>query len=106
MVLFWVQRVCRVLEYQHLERSCVQTKRSFQRIFLVRICPLDNAIKALFEMLERKGNVYDDRNGNVCQPRSAVTESNADAVQLVFRQRPRTYVRSIFGGKNHIIFIC
>ncbi|GBN76367.1 hypothetical protein AVEN_223613-1, partial [Araneus ventricosus] len=31
-------------------------------------------------MFERKGNVNDDRIGNVCRPRSAVTESNADAV--------------------------
>ncbi|GBO37362.1 hypothetical protein AVEN_274129-1 [Araneus ventricosus] len=103
MVIFLVQRMFLVLEYQHLEHSCVQTRRSFQRIFLVRIGPLDNAIKALFE---RKGNVNDDRIGNVCPPRSAVTESNADAVRLVVRQRLRSSVRSIFGGKNHIIFIC
>ncbi|GBN83126.1 hypothetical protein AVEN_245765-1 [Araneus ventricosus] len=106
MVLSLEQRIFLVLEWPHLEHSCVETRRSFRRIFLERRDPSDNAIKALFEMFERTGNVNDDRIGNVCPPRSAITESNSDYVHLVVRQRPRTSVHSIFGEKNNIIFIC
>ncbi|GBN89017.1 hypothetical protein AVEN_71165-1 [Araneus ventricosus] len=106
MVLSLEQRIFLVLECQHLEHSYVQTRRSFQRIFLGRRDLSDNAIKDLFEMFERTGNVNDDRIGNVCPPRSAVTEWNSDYVHLVVRERPWTSVRSIFGGKKHIIFIC
>ncbi|GBO12652.1 hypothetical protein AVEN_14405-1 [Araneus ventricosus] len=75
------QRIFLVLEYHRLEHSCVQTRRSFQRRFDVRRGPSDNAIKVLFEKFERTGNINDDHTGNVGRPRSAVTESNADAVQ-------------------------
>ncbi|GBM16701.1 hypothetical protein AVEN_144354-1 [Araneus ventricosus] len=103
MVLSLKQRIFLVPECQHLEHSYVQTRRSFQRIFLVRRDLSDNAIKALFE---RTGNVNDERIGNVCPPRSAVKESNSDYVHLVVRERSPTSVRSIFVGKNHINFIC
>ncbi|GBN32901.1 hypothetical protein AVEN_231835-1 [Araneus ventricosus] len=56
------------------------------RRFDMRRGPSDNAIKALFEKFERIGNVIDDSIGNVGWPRSAVTESNADAVQQVTLQ--------------------
>ncbi|GBM16147.1 hypothetical protein AVEN_163161-1 [Araneus ventricosus] len=86
MVLSLKQRIFLVLEYHRLEHSCVQTRRSFQKRFDVR---RDNGIKALFE---RTGKVNDDRIGNVGRPRSAVTESNADAIQQVILQLLRTSV--------------
>ncbi|GBN01084.1 hypothetical protein AVEN_94205-1 [Araneus ventricosus] len=95
MVLSLEQRIFLLLEYHHLEHSCVQTRRSFRRRFDVRRDPSDNAIKALIKKFERTGNVSDDRVGNVGRPRSAVTESNADAIQQVILQQPRTSVRSV-----------
>ncbi|GBN06408.1 hypothetical protein AVEN_139760-1 [Araneus ventricosus] len=95
MVLSLEQRIFRVLEYHRLQHSCVRTRRSFQRRFDVRRGPSDNAIKALLEKFERTGNVNDDRIGNVGLPRSAVTESNASAVQQVILQQPRTSVRRV-----------
>ncbi|GBN62463.1 hypothetical protein AVEN_192811-1 [Araneus ventricosus] len=94
MVLYLEQRIFLVLEYQRLEHSCVQTRRSFQRRFDVRTGPSDNAIKALFEKFERTGNANDNRIGNVGRPRSAVTESNADDIQDILQQ-PRTSVRRV-----------
>ncbi|GBM16699.1 hypothetical protein AVEN_144353-1 [Araneus ventricosus] len=93
MFLSLEQRIFLDLEYQHLEHSCVQSRRTFQRRFHVRRGPSDNVIKALFEKFERTGNVNDDPIGNVCRPSSAITEANADAVQQVMRQQPRTSVR-------------
>ncbi|GBM04724.1 hypothetical protein AVEN_44854-1 [Araneus ventricosus] len=95
MVLYLEQRIFLVLEYHRLEHNCVQTRRSFQRRFDARRGPSDNAIKALFEKFGRTGNVNDDRIGNVGRPRSAVLESNADAVQQVILQQPRTSVHSV-----------
>ncbi|GBN95091.1 hypothetical protein AVEN_109477-1 [Araneus ventricosus] len=95
MVLSLEQRIFLLLEYHHLEHSCVQTRRSFRRRFDVRRDPSDNAIKALIKKFERTGNVSDDRIGNVGRPRSAVTESNADAIQQVILQHLRTSVRSV-----------
>ncbi|GBM93016.1 hypothetical protein AVEN_219830-1 [Araneus ventricosus] len=80
MVLFLEHRIFIVLEYHRMEHSYVQTRRSFQRRFDVRRGSSDNAIKALFEKFERTGNVNDNRIGNVGRPRSAITESNADAI--------------------------
>ncbi|GBM64838.1 hypothetical protein AVEN_197056-1 [Araneus ventricosus] len=95
MVLSLEQRIFLVLEYQRLEHSCLQTRCSFQRRFDVGRGPSENAIKALFEKFERTGNVNDDRIGNVGRPRCAVTESNADAVQQVILQQPRTSIRRV-----------
>ncbi|GBN28516.1 hypothetical protein AVEN_259046-1 [Araneus ventricosus] len=90
MVLSLEQRIFLVLEYHCLEHSCVQTRRSFQRRFNVRRGPSNNAIKALVEKFERTGNVNDDRIGNFGRPRSAVTESNVDAVRQLILQQPWT----------------
>ncbi|GBL78265.1 hypothetical protein AVEN_105860-1 [Araneus ventricosus] len=95
MVLSLEQRIFRLLEYHRLEHNCVQTRRSFQRRFDVRRDPSDNAIKALIKKVERTGNVSDDRIGNVGRARSAVTESNADAIEQVILQQPRTSVRRV-----------
>ncbi|GBM51052.1 hypothetical protein AVEN_123867-1 [Araneus ventricosus] len=86
MVLSLEQRIFLVLDYHRLERSCVQTRRSFKRRYDVRRGSSDNAIKALFKKFERTGNVNDDRIGNVGRPRSSVTESNAVTVQQVILQ--------------------
>ncbi|GBL89969.1 hypothetical protein AVEN_178380-1 [Araneus ventricosus] len=86
MVLSLEHRIFLVLEYHRLEHSCVQTMRSFQRRFDKRKGPSGNAIKALFEKFERTGSVNDDRMGNVGRSHSAVTESNADAVQQIILQ--------------------
>ncbi|GBN10117.1 hypothetical protein AVEN_214030-1 [Araneus ventricosus] len=80
MVLSSEQRIFHVLEYHRLKHSCVETRRRFQRRSDVKRGPSDNAIKALLEKFERTGNVTDDRIGNVVEPRSAITESNVDAV--------------------------
>ncbi|GBM14913.1 hypothetical protein AVEN_213260-1 [Araneus ventricosus] len=84
-----------VLVDHRLEHSCVQTRCSFQRRFDVRRGPSDNAIKALFEKFERTGNVNDDHIVNVGWPRSAVTKSNAEAVQQVILQQPRTFLQRV-----------
>ncbi|GBO27280.1 hypothetical protein AVEN_141539-1 [Araneus ventricosus] len=94
MVFSLEQRIFLVLEYQHVEQSCVQSRRTLQRRFHVRRGSSDNAINAMFEKFERTGNVNDDRIGNIGRPRNAVTESNADTVQQVIRLQPRTSVRS------------
>lgn len=95
MVFSVEQRVFIVLEFHRLEHSCVQTRRSFQRKFHVRKGPSDNAIRTLFQKFERTGSVNDDRIGNVGRPCLSVTESNAEAVQQVIQQRPRTSVRRV-----------
>ncbi|GBM60197.1 hypothetical protein AVEN_273508-1 [Araneus ventricosus] len=95
MVLSLEQRIYLVLEYNLLEHSYFQARRSFQRRFDVRGGQSGNAINALFEKFKRTGNVNDERIRNIGRLSSSVTESNADVVQQVILQQSRTSVRRV-----------
>ncbi|GFQ64650.1 hypothetical protein TNCT_194501 [Trichonephila clavata] len=67
MVYLLEQRIF-VLEFHHLDHSFAATRRSFQRKFIVRNGLTNSTIKALFEKLQRIGNVNDDRAENAGHP--------------------------------------